>query len=139
MRVKQLEGTKQATLYGGSYHAMTPFGVAGHVPLHTIYLLGTGIGEHFNWRFGTDFEVYTCCTRMITPGKALGFLIIPEGSLYSATEVYKHPAYKTWVVAPNLSELFSFLGNKLPEIAEVHELINGKQKASVPDNIVQAD
>src|SRR5208337_219802 len=138
MRVKQLEGKKDVTLWGGSYHSIAPYGIAQHVPPHTIYLLSTKIGEHFNWRFKTNFEVYTCCTRMQTAGQLLGFLITPA-DLYEATDLYKHPAYKTWIVAPNLGELFSFLGNKLSEIEEVYKAIHGKQEANVPDNIVQAD
>ena len=138
MRVKHTIDGKLSTLYGNYYHSLAPHGAASLVPAKTVYLLGTKIGQEFNWRFHTNFEVYVCGTRMNNPGTTLGFLIIPTGGLYEAGDVYKHPAYKTWLVAPNLGELFSFLGNKLPEITEVYEKINGKEAADISDDNVQA-
>jgi len=136
--LKQIESKKQVTMWGGGYKQILPFGVAPHVPLHTVYLIGIKIGEKFNWRFHLNFEVYECCTRLITRGQLLGFLIVPSFSLSSSLDIYEHPLYQTWTVGPQLGELFSFLGNKLPEITAAHEAICGKQEASVPDDNVQA-
>jgi|SRR5208283_2146793 len=138
MGLQQMESKKQVTVYSGSYKQVLPFDVAPHIPPHTIYLIGTKIGEKFNWRFNLNFEVYECCTRLITRGLLLGFLVVPAYSLSACEEIRNHPLYQTWMVGPKLAELFSFLGNKLPEITAVHEAICGQQEASVSDNHVQA-
>ena len=116
--------------------------VIANVPPGTIYLIDTKIGAALSPRLSTDnwnplyFEVYECGTRMQTKGSHLGYLVIP-GCMGDVEEHYKHPDFKTWTVAPSVTELLSFLGAKLPEILAVYYKFHPEEKQNESDTEVQ--
>ena len=63
----------------------------------------------------------------MTAGCLLGYVVLPC-HIYEAANWYELPGYKTWTVGPNVFELLSFLGNKLPEILEVYQMLADQVK-----------
>lgn len=96
--------------------AFLPHNVPG-----TVYAVDTFLGSSFAKRLGerSHFEVFELATRYATPGKLLGYVILPcflqESCIY-----YEQPDFKTWVLQPNVYELLGFLGSKLPEVISLY-------------------
>jgi hypothetical protein len=125
-------GTKTKREIAEAYDSQVfPYERLAYVPNGTTYLINTQIGHTLSHRLGegwnTRFEVYECGNRMVTKGTHFGYLIIP-GYIGDCIDQYKDPAYKVWHVAPNVQELLSFLGAKLPEILAVNKALNPEEK-----------
>lgn len=135
---------KTITVPGYWTSLIMPREVIPQVPTGTIYLVNTRVGDILSRRIpgNRSFEVFECGTRARTSGNLLGYLIIP-GWLTQAQGWYMLPSYKTWLVPPNVYDLLSFLGNKLPEILDVAMALKveeqGGKKGSADNYSVAAD
>lgn len=120
-------------MYGWEVDSLViPRAVIPEVPNGTIYIVDTMIGEMLSKRMGdgSKFSVFECGTKAMTDGNLLGYIVFP-GNLYQVVDWHKDPKYKIWQVAPNVYEVLSFLGNKLPEITALYKELasNAKQKS----------
>lgn len=115
--------------------------VIPHVPPGTVYIVNTEIGQGLSRRLpgGMHFEVYECSTKAMTAGNLLGYVVVPC-FLYQASKWYTRKIYQTWQLGPNVYELLSFLGVKLPEITSLyHQLETYVEENSTEHHILTAD
>ncbi len=131
-RVKT-KGLAEHFINGNSYDEDPLPGNFAQLPNGTTYLIAVEgirrISQHLPK--GCEFDVFECNTKYQSAGKLLGYLITPS-SLYDVRRYYKLPSFKTWTLAPNVYELFSFLGQKLPEIAPLAILLKAERAKLEP-------
>ena len=133
VKVRQ-PGTKTTRMVYGYYvdYEITPRMAIPDTPPGTIYIVDTQIGSMLSKRLGNNvrFDVFECGTRAMTDGNLLGYVVVP-GNIYNLKDYHTVPGYKTWQIGPNVYELLSFLGNKLPEVialnAQLSETVHGKK------------
>ena len=101
-----------------------PATIFSMVPKSTNHLIGLNLAE-WNYRASMHlcFDILECTNRYQTKGTLFGYMIIPC-YLYKVKECVSNPAFKIWIVEPNILSLFKWLGDNMSEVIQRSLTIN---------------